>query len=89
MSSLLTLYSLDSGTPIKEQEEYLFEHLRGKFFDISEIESQIQLVPISVDADIVSEVLQRHPAAAFKTKIGNPKQLDIIYDANDKYYLQY
>ena len=42
-----------------------------------------------MDADIVREVLQRHPAAAFKTKVGNKKELDIVYDANDKYYLQY
>ena len=65
------------------------KHLRGKFVDVSELETMIQLVPVPVDYDIVREVQQRNPAAAFKTKIGNDKLLDVIYDATNDYYLKY
>lgn len=72
--SLLSLYSLDSNDGQEvDQKEYLKRQLRGKFFDISELETCIQLVPVSADADIVKEVQRHHPAAAFKIKIGNPR----------------
>jgi hypothetical protein len=64
-------------------------HLRGKFFDVSELEPLVQLVPVAVDVDIVSEIRKQHPAGAFKTKVLDPKQLDVIYDATDSYYIEF
>jgi len=69
MDSMRTLYSLDSSWPVEQQDEYLFKYLKGQFLDISLLEPEIQLVPVSVDADIVREVLQQHPGAAFKIKV--------------------
>ncbi len=49
----------------------------------------MQLVPVAVDVDIVSEVRKQHPAGAFKTKVLDSKQLDNIYDGTDSYYLEF
>ena len=37
--SLLTLYSHNTSLTINQQEDYLFSHLKGKFLDISELET--------------------------------------------------
>ena len=87
LDALYDLYSINGDITYEQQNDYFYKNLKGKFFDVSELETKIQLIPVSVDPDIVQEVLQRHPAAAFKTYIGNQKKLDIIYDSNDKYYL--
>ena len=72
-----------------DQDDYLRLHLKGKFFDVSELERVVQLVPVAVDVDLVSEVRRQHPAAAFKTKVLDPNHLDVIYDATDNYYLEF
>ncbi len=87
--SLLSLYSLDVEDVTPNQDAYLRLHLRGKFFDVSELEPLVQLVPVAVDVDLVSEVRRQHPAAAFKTKVLDPNHLDVIYDATDNYFLEF
>ena len=87
--SLLSLYCVEIPQQNTDQNAYLYKYLRGKFFDVSELETMIQLVPVAVDPDIVRDVQRLHPAAAFKVKIGDSKQVDIVYDATDDYYIKY